>query len=304
MRIIALAGESAAVDVMSQPVRVLHFADLHIGIENYGKTDSESGVSSRVKDFLRRIDEVIDFARENDVDLAIFAGDAFHSRSPNQTYQREFAQRILQLSQLAPTVLLLGNHDLPATASKASTIEIYDTLKLPNIWVAQDYEVRRIATKRGDVVIGAAPYPARARLLADVATRGMTIAEQDAELQRILHEWLEALNEQADALAEADAPRLLCGHFSVNGATWGSERSALCWGGMRWSILMRWRMRAGIMSRLGHVHRHQNLTAGLSDSPPVVYSGSLERFGFEEADDAKGFCWVELARGRGDLALR
>ena len=292
-----MAGESAAVDTMSQPVRVLHFADLHIGIENYGKTDSESGVSSRVKDFLRRMDDVIEFARENDVDLAIFAGDAFHSRSPNQTYQREFAQRILQLSQLAPTVLLLGNHDLPATASKASTIEIYDTLKLPNIWVAQDYEVRRIATKRGDVVIGAAPYPARARLLADVATRGMTIAEQDAELQRILHEWLEALNEQADALAEADAPRLLCGHFSVNGATWGSERSALlgrdalvdlnALADARWDY-----------AALGHVHRHQHLTAGLSDAPPVVYSGSLERFGFEEADDAKGFCWVELARGR------
>ncbi len=288
-----MAGEGATVDVMSQPVRLLHFADVHIGAENYGKTDPDSGVSSRVNDFLRRMDEVIDFARENDVDLVIFAGDAFHSRSPNQTYQREFAQRILQLSQLAPTVLLVGNHDLPSNASKASTIEIYDTLKLPNIWVAQDYEVRRVATKRGDVVVGAAPYPVRARLLADVATRG---TEQDNELQRILHERLVALSERADALADANTPRLLCGHFSVSGATWGSERGSLLGRDVLVDLNVladaRWDYAA-----LGHIHHHQNLTSERADAPPVVYSGSLERFGFEEADDAKGFCWVELARG-------
>ena len=36
---------------MTEPIRVLHFADVHIGIENYGKTDPNSGVSSRVVDF-------------------------------------------------------------------------------------------------------------------------------------------------------------------------------------------------------------------------------------------------------------
>ncbi len=76
---------------MTEPIRVLHFADVHIGMENYGKTDPETGLSSRVRDFLRRMDEMIDFAREHDVDLTIFAGDAFKTRSPNPTYQREFA---------------------------------------------------------------------------------------------------------------------------------------------------------------------------------------------------------------------
>ena len=105
----------------------------------------------------------------------IFAGDAFRSRSPNQTYQREFAGRVRRLSQLAPTVLLVGNHDVPQNLSKASTIEIYDTLGVPNIWVAQEYEVRRVTTKRGDVLVGAAPYPIRTRLLEETNTRRMTI---------------------------------------------------------------------------------------------------------------------------------
>lgn len=281
---------------MGEPISVLHFADTHIGMENYGVTDPETGVSSRVLDFLARMDEMIDHARERDVDLVIFAGDAFRSRSPNPTYQREFAARIRRLSQLAPTVLLVGNHDLPQNAAKASTVEIYRTLDVPGIWVAEDYEARRIETKRGPVIVGAAPYPIRARLLADSDLRGKTIAEQDEALADALREQLRALSRQADALAEAKTPRLLTGHFSVAGAVWGSERGVMlgrdvvadlealadpCWDYVA----------------LGHIHRHQNLTASRDDAPPVVYAGSLERIDFGEEKDVKGFCWVELARG-------
>ena len=48
---------------------------------------------------------------------------------------------------------------------------------------------------------------------------------------------------------------------------------------------------------LGHIHKHQNLTADQPGAPPVVYPGSLERIDFGEERQPKGFCWVELARG-------
>ena len=48
---------------------------------------------------------------------------------------------------------------------------------------------------------------------------------------------------------------------------------------------------------LGHIHRHQVLAGGRPGEPIVVYSGSLERIDFGEEKEAKGFCWVELARG-------
>ncbi len=294
MKTTAPATES---DLKRQPIRVLHFADAHIGMANYGKTDPATGLSGRVGDFLARMDEMIDFARAGDVDLVIFAGDAFRSRSPNQTFQREFARRIQTLARLAPTVLLVGNHDLPANAAKASTIDIYETLDVPNVWVARDYSLRRIKTKAGDALVAAAPYPTRSRLLADVGSRGKTIAEQDADLQRVTHERLLELSVQAKAESDTDTPRLLCGHFSVSGAVWGSERAvmlgrdvvvdldALAEGG--WDYVA-----------LGHIHRHQNLTHGRAGKAPVVYSGSLERVDFGEEGDVKGFCWVELARGR------
>jgi DNA repair protein SbcD/Mre11 len=277
---------------MSEPIRVLHFADVHIGMENYGRTDPESGLSSRVRDFLRRMDEMIEFATENEVDLTIFAGDAFKTRTPNPTFQREFAWRVRDLTRLAPLVMLVGNHDLPPTVMKASSIEIYDTLAVPNVWVADDYEVRQIETRRGPVAVGAAPYPIRSRLIREEDTAGMTIAQVDDVMRSVLAGQLESLAQQADTL---EMPRLLTGHFTITGASYGSERSVML--GRDVEVLLstiadsRWDYVA-----MGHIHKHQNLTAKREDVPPVVYSGSLERIDFGEEGDEKGFCWVELER--------
>ena len=57
-----------------------------------------TGLSTRLLDFLAAFDELLDFAVANEVDLVLFAGDAYKSRDPNQTQQRAFAQRIARLT--------------------------------------------------------------------------------------------------------------------------------------------------------------------------------------------------------------
>jgi exonuclease SbcD len=278
---------------MTDPIRVLHFADAHIGVESYGRVDPRTGLSSRVMDFLRRMDEMIDYARDHDVDLTIFAGDAFKTRTPNPTFQREFAWRVRDLSKLAPLVMLVGNHDLPPTVLKASSVEIYDTLAVPNVWVASEYEVRQIDTKRGPVMVGAAPYPVRARLLQDEDTTGLTIAQIDGRLEEELVAILDALADEAD---QHDMPRILTAHFTVSGAVVGSERSIMLGRDVAVNLSSladpRWDYVA-----LGHVHKHQNLSKGREGVPPTIYSGSLERIDFGEEGDTKGFCWAEIERG-------
>jgi exonuclease SbcD len=278
---------------MTEPIRVLHFSDTHIGTESYGRTDPDSGLSSRVVDFLHRIDDMIEYARENDVDLVLFAGDAFKNPMPNPTYQREFAHRVRDLAALAPVVLMIGNHDRTPSAIKATSIEIYDTLDVANVIVTQDYDVRQIETKRGPVAVGSAPYPLRSAILENLTTMGKTIAETDRILEEELVRILDELAEKADTF---DMPRVLVGHFTVGGAIVGSERGIMLGRDVmvpkaivaddRWDYVA-----------LGHIHKHQNLTAGQEGVPPVVYSGSIERIDFGEEGDPKGFCWVKLARG-------
>ena len=111
-------------------MKILHFADLHIGVENYGQPDPQTGLSTRLKDFLYTYDALVSFAIENQVDLVLFCGDAYKNRDPSQTHQREFAKRIDELARAGiPVFLLVGNHDLPHTLGKASALEIFPTLQ-------------------------------------------------------------------------------------------------------------------------------------------------------------------------------
>nr|MCU0466246.1 exonuclease SbcCD subunit D [Anaerolineae bacterium] len=174
-------------------------------------------------------------------------------------------------------------------------IDIYDTLRVPNVWVAGDYEGRVIPTQRGDVFVAAAPYPVRQRLLEMEESAGKTIGQVDELLQRELGHLLDKLADEADS--HGDMPRLLTGHFTVGGAVVGSERQIML--GRDIAVNLgdladpRWDYVA-----LGHIHKHQNLTHGREGVPPVVYAGSIERIDFGEEHDPKGCCYVELERGK------
>jgi len=273
-------------------VKMLHFADVHIGMENYGKTDPGTGLSSRVMDFVHRMDDMVSFALERDVDLVIFAGDAFKTRTPNPTFQREFAYRVQDLAEHVPVVLLVGNHDLPTNPKRASSIEVYNTLRVPNVYVGMDYEVLQIDTKAGPVMVGTAPYPVRSRLLEDVPPQ-MGIAQLDALLQEQLERILTGL---ADQVRHSDIPRVLTGHFTIAGAKLGSERQVMLGRDVA-ALLSAVADPAWDYVAMGHIHKYQDLSKDHTEQPPVVYSGSMERIDFGEEGDPKGFVWVELERG-------
>ena len=268
-------------------MRILHFSDLHIGVENYGQTDPETGLSTRLADFLSSLDEVVEYALTEDVDLVLLAGDAYKGRDPSQTHQREFAKRLSRLSEASiPSFLLVGNHDLPNAVSRATAVEIFQTLQVPYLQVGSNLQNYTIPTKSGPLQILAVPWPRRSGILSREESRGLTIEEVR---QAVQDRMTQAIYARAESL-DPDVPSILTGHVTVNGATVGTERSMML--GQDHVLL------AGDIGRpqvdyvaLGHIHKHQILR---NENPFMAYSGSLQRVDFSEEGDDKGFCVVDL----------
>lgn len=268
-------------------MRVLHFSDLHIGVENYGRIDPETGLSTRLGDFLDSLDQVIEFALNESVDLVLLAGDAYKGRDPTQTHQREFAKRLNRLSQAGiPTFLLVGNHDLPAASSRATAVDIFPTLEVANVYVGNNLQNYDISTPSGPLQILAVPWPRRSAILSRDDSRGMSIEQVRQALEQRLTEGIE----RAAAELDPTVPAILTGHVTVNGATVGTERSMML--GQDHVLLVSALDRPQVeYVALGHIHKHQILRP---DPPMVVYSGSLQRVDFSEEGDEKGFCVVDL----------
>lgn len=274
-----------------EPIRVLHFADIHIGMENYGRIDPETGLNQRVLDFVARLKEIVDYAIERRADVVIFAGDAFKTRDPNPTYQRAFGRQIMRLSrENITTVLLVGNHDMPVMEQRASSVDIFTVLDVPNVIVGRREEVHRIKTAHGLLQVATVPWPQRNRLLRDEKYRGMNVEQLDQELEKTLADELKRLADEIDP----SQPAILTGHFTLSGAVYGSERNVMLGHDTAFK-LSTLQPEAWDYVAMGHIHKHQDVNRG--GYPGIVYSGSLERIDFGEEHEPKGFCWVEAMRG-------
>ena len=268
-------------------MRILHFSDLHIGVENYGRTDPKTGLSTRLGDFLDSLEQVVEFALNEGVDLVLLAGDAYKGRDPTQTHQREFAKRLNRLSKAGiPTFLLVGNHDLPAASSRATAVDIFPTLEVANIHVGNSLKTYDVPTPSGPLQVLAVPWPKRSAILSREDSRGMSIEQVRQTLEERLTDGIEAAASQLDPTI----PAILTGHVTVNGATVGTERSMML--GQDHVLLVSALVRPQVeYVALGHIHKHQILRP---DPPMVVYSGSLQRVDFSEEGDEKGFCVIDL----------
>lgn len=277
---------------MSQtPVRVLHFADAHIDIANYGRYDPATALPVRVMDFLSSLDQIIDRAVFEPVDLVIFAGDAYKNRNPQPTFQREWGKRIMRLSTAGiPTILLIGNHDVSPAAGRANTLQEYKTLEVPNVFVASKIELLGPAVLGKPIQVITIPYISRSALLTRAEVAGKGIEELLNIIEDRVSDHIQRLIEQA----EPDIPLILTAHASVHGAKYGSERSVMLGQELILSGSIVKDKRFDYIA-LGHIHKHQSLNG--NNQPPIVYSGSIERIDFGEVKEEKGFVLVDVKRG-------
>jgi exonuclease SbcD len=273
-------------------LKLLHFADAHIDMANYGRHDPYTGLPLRVMDFIKSLDEIIDAAISERVDLVLFAGDAYKDRTPPPTFQREWGRRLMRLSRAGiPTLLLVGNHDLSPSLGRAHALESFDTLEVPHVHVLEKPAFLGPSELGGlPLQVIALPWVSRSGLVAALESQALETSQVYEQLVgrliELVHNWLEA--------ADPSLPLVLTAHCSVQGAVYGGERTVMLGNDLVLPGSLVKDPRLDYVA-LGHIHKPQNLNPGAH--PPVIYPGSIERVDFGEAQDDKFYIIAHLERG-------
>ena len=280
-------------------VRILHFADAHIDMANYGKRNTSTGLPYRVEDFLKALDTIVDTAITEKVDLVIFAGDAYRDRTPVPTFQREWGKRIMRLSQAKiPTILLVGNHDFSPSQGRAHTLQEFETLEIPYVRVISHPVLLGPDDLWGvPVQVLGLPWVSKAKVLAAKKNKGLEVEDINETIETTIGSVVDGFLGKTSK----EFPIIFTAHASVQGAKYGKERSVLLGKDLVISKSMVCDPRIDY-SALGHIHKPQNLNTGAH--PPVIYPGSIERVDFGEVDDQKFFIIAKVDKGKTEIEWR
>lgn len=273
-------------------IKILHLSDIHMGSGfTHGRINPETGLNTRLEDFVGTLSICIDRAIESEVDLVLFGGDAFPDATPPPYVQQAFASQFRRLVDAQiPTVLLVGNHDQHSQGQGGASLCIYRTLGVPGVIVGDTLDTHNIQTRSGEVQVITLPWLTRSALMTRQETQGLSLGE----INELLTERLQVVLEGEIRRLDPDIPIVLLAHLMADNANLGAERFLAVGKGFTLPLSLLTRPCFDYVA-LGHVHRHQNLNK--SNRPPVIYPGSIERVDFSEEKEDKGYVMVEVESG-------
>jgi len=276
-------------------IKILHLSDIHLGSGfSHGRTNPETGLNTRLEDFVNTLSHCIDRAITEPVDLVLFGGDAFPDATPPPYVQEAFATQFRRLVDAEiPTVLLVGNHDQHSQGNGGASLCIYRTLGVPGFIVGDRLATHQIQTRKGLVQVITLPWLTRSSLLTRPETEGLALGE----VNELLIQRLEPILEGEIRRLDSQAPTILLAHLMADRASFGAERFLAVGKGFTIPLSLMARSCFDYVA-LGHVHRHQNLNP--SNNPPVIYPGSIERVDFSEEKEDKGYVLIELEKGKAE----
>ena len=273
-------------------IKILHLSDIHIGSGfSHGRINPETGLNTRLEDFISSLKLCIDRAISEPVDLVLFGGDAFPDATPAPYIKQAFAAQLRRLVDAQiPTVLLVGNHDQHSQGQGGASLGIYRTLGVPGVVVGDRLETHKIETKNGAIQIITLPWLTASNLMTKSDTEGKSMSQVNESLIEKLRIVLEAEIRKLNP----EIPTVLLGHLMADRASLGAERFLAVGKGFNIPVSLLNRPCFDYVA-LGHVHKHQNLNK--SNNPPIIYPGSIERVDFSEEKEEKGFVFIELEKG-------
>lgn len=274
---------------MTHAIQFIHTADIHFGMENYGKIDAKTGIHSRLLDFENALNQCIDVAIEKSVDFFLFSGDAYKTHNPSQTQQKLLFKCFLRLYKAnIPIVIVIGNHDHPLSFGKAHALDMLGEIPLEGFHVFAKPGSFVLNTKNGPITIVGIPWPTRNT----IAIANKHLDKSNAQLTEYISKAVAHIITDYAQKIDQTMPAVLASHITVNtGIFSGSEKRAI-YGNDPMLMPSQLAIKPFDYVALGHLHRYQNLNP--NGYPAVVYSGSIERIDFGERKEEKGFCLVSI----------
>ena len=270
-------------------INFFHTADIHLGVENYGKIDQKTGNHSRLLDFKDSFEQCIDLAIEKDIDFFLFCGDAYKTAFPTPTHQKILMQLFFKLQKAKiPVVIVVGNHDHPLSFGKVNSLDLFKELPLEGFHVFSKPDILKLKTQNGEIQIVGIPWPTRNNVITSEKHYFKSSKEITSYLSQAIGEIIKTLSEKLDP----KIPAILAGHLTVSSGVFSGSEKCAVFGNDPIFLPSQLAIKPFDYIALGHLHRFQNLNT--KGYPAVVYSGSVERVDFGERKEEKGFCFVKI----------
>lgn len=276
-------------------MKILHTADWHLGkrLDRF----------SRLEEQILVMNEIVEIADRENVDLVLIAGDLFDNFNPSVEATELFYKTLkrLSLNGKRPVIAISGNHDSPSLidapdplARECGIILIGHPKAQITPFELEHFKISKTAAGFIELEFKNQNFPVRilhTPYANEVRLKEYLGENKDEELNQVLREnWMQT----ADEFCDENGVNLLMAHLYMNkkGAPIleepeGEKPIKIGNADLIWSDIIPHQIQ---YTALGHLHGFQNIG---TVEKPVVYSSSPLCYSFSEAGQTKYVSVIE-----------
>ena len=266
-------------------MRFLHTGDWHVGKRLRGRSRDEETVAA--------LDELVEMARDAQVDAALIAGDVYEHRTVAPEADQIVFDTLMRLRDTgAHVVLIPGNHDSwQRWEALARLLTPLGVTVVPRVLRPAEGGLVEVPSRDGSeaALVACVPFVAERRF-GDAAS----LFDDRASAYTAYDEGMGAVFAGMARAFRGDMINVILAHTMIDGARTGGGEQELTIG-MTYAVSPARIPGTASYVALGHLHRPQAVPSAAS---PTRFAGSLLQLDFGEVEQAKSVVLVEAKAGK------